>query len=158
LFDNKEEELEELHREYSFEPIPIAELEQEIPYRKFVNPISAVAMPKDGFRNLHVGNKINFLDIEGMNYSIQLKGVQPMNGSNSFFAEVDTVDGVNYPTIVTVGNDGSGYIHLSTSKGIYEIELKDGKGYVYRSKDIHKALGDENKPDFLVKKQTENID
>ncbi len=153
---NLEEELEDLHKERSFEPLSVAELSQEMPYREFVEPVTAVVMPKEEFQDLHVGNKINFMDIEGMNYSVELKGVEPMNGSSSYFGKIESSDGMKYSTIVTIGEDGSGYIHLATSKGVYEIELKDGKGYVYRSRDINRALGDKKSDDFLVKKLSQN--
>ena len=156
--NNLEEELEDLHKEYSFEPISTAEVSQDFPPKKFVKPVGAISMPKEEFENLHVGNKINFVDIEGMNYSLELKGVEPMDGSNSFFGEVESSDGMHYQTIVTVGEDGSGYIHLATSKGVYEIELKNGKGYVYRSSDIQKGMGDEKEDDFLVKKFNKNME
>ena len=156
--NNIDEELEDLHQEYSFESVSVAELSQEIPPREFVEPVSAVVMPKDEFTTLHVGNKISFPDIEGMNYSVELKGVEPMDGSNSFFGEIESPEGISYTTIVTVGDDGTGYIHLATSKGVYEIELKNGKGYVYRSHDIHEGMGDDKKDDFITKKFTQNME
>ena len=153
--NNMEEEMKRLHQEYSFEPLSVSELSQELPPRKLVKPVTALAMSKDEFKNLHVGNKISFVDIEGMNYSVELKSVDPMNGSSSFFGKIKSADGMSYRTIVTVGDDGSGYIHLATSKGVYEIELKDGKGYVYRSSDIQRGMGDQKEDDFIVMKQSE---
>jgi hypothetical protein len=108
-------------------------------------------MDEQEFADLHVGNRVTFLDIEGSSYSSEIKSVEPMDGSSSFFGAIS--DGaIEYPTVITVGEDGSGYIHLGTPEEIYEIELQNGMGYVYKSRDIHHKLSDESQDDVIIKK------
>lgn len=135
FIDNKEQELEALHKKLYFENISIEEMALSFPYRADVMPVAALSMEKNEFLNMHVGNELVFADIENMRYSTLLHAVEPMDGSQSLFGKMEE-DGAQYPSIITIGEDGIGYIYLSTPRGSYQMELHNGRGYVYRGRDI----------------------
>jgi len=150
FINNIDEELSKLHEVFYFESVSIDEMALEVAHREFVSPIAALKMDVKEFQNLHVGNKIVFANIDNMDYEATIEGVEPMQGSQSLFAHIEEY-GTKYPCIITIGEDGSGYIHLSTPKGAYEIELKNAKGYIYKSSEIRHVLSDENIDDVVKK-------
>jgi len=141
FIDHLQEELEHLHQKVRLEIIPIEEIEESYPPRKYIQPKAALSVDQKRLENLHVGSFLIVPDIDNNEIAIKIDGAKLMDGSSSYFGSF-ALNGVYYPSIITIGEDGSSYIHLQAPQGSYEIELLEGKGYIYKSEEIHAALDD----------------
>jgi len=135
-------------KELTVEPIDTTEAKEYIEPRKFVKPIAALHIDMQELTTLEPDDTINIPSIEDNDYQIKVENVEENKNLKSIFGSFDD-EGVHYSTVITVDKDG-GYMTLNTPKGIYEVEIDQGYGYIYHSSDIRRALSDESKTDNQI--------
>ncbi len=113
--------------------------------RRNITPITAIEIET---KQLKKNDILKLPDIEGVDYEITITSIQT-NASSITSTGSFTDEGIKYSTTITQSNNES-FITLSTPKGTYEIETKNGVGYIYNTQDIRKHLQKGIKDDVII--------
>jgi len=113
-----------------------------------VEPIKAVSVDENSLVKINKGDVFELPLLGNSVYNVKVdQKVQNKNGSVTITGNL--VENNNYSVIMTKGKERT-FMTVSTPDGSYEVEIKNGEGYVYSVKDIEKKRIDYNKPDTLV--------
>jgi hypothetical protein len=113
--------------------------------RRNITPITAIEIET---KQLKKNDILKLPDIEGVDYEITITSIQT-NASSITSTGSFTDEGIKYSTTITQSNNES-FITLSTPKGTYEIETRNGVGYIYSTQDIRKHLQKGTKDDVII--------
>ena len=116
--------------------------------RKNITPLTAIEMETQQLQKLKKNDTLKLPDIEGVDYEVTITSIQK-NASSVTSTGSFTDEGIRYSTTITQSNKES-FITLSTPKGTYEIETRNGVGYIYRIQDIRQHLQKGNKNDVII--------
>jgi len=131
-----------------FEKVDIDILKDYMPIKDGIKPILAVKISKDSIKNLKIGDKIvlPYIDNEYEAKVIQKKINK--NGDVSIIGKILDTQQENYSIILSEGKQYSfGTINLPNQS--LEIELFDGRGYIYSVNEIDNNWIDYSKDDFI---------
>ncbi len=131
-----------------FEKVDIDILKDNMPIKDGIKPILAVKISKDSIKNLKIGDKIvlPYIDNEYEAKVIQKKINK--NGDVSIIGKILDTQQDNYSIILSEGKQYSfGTINLPNQS--LEIELFDGRGYIYSVNEIDNNWIDYSKDDFI---------
>jgi len=113
-----------------------------------IEPLSAISIEKNIISNSKVGDIIVLPSIDGSYYEMIIKGKnKSAMGNVSIYGDY-MENGIAYHSILTEGKQSS-YISMTTPEGTYEVNLINGKGYVYSSVDIENKKIDYTKSDTI---------
>jgi len=134
---------------FIYETITIEEAELKVQARKNITPIAAIEMRDYSIGTLQPDDTLLMPDIEGIDYTIKVTNVVK-NSDGSITATGSYSDeGIRYTTTITRSQKVS-FINLSTAQGSYEIETRNGVGYIYKTQSIRKQMQDTHLDDRIV--------
>jgi len=137
------------HARILYKTLPLEEAHMISKQKRHITPVVAIHLDASTFENIQKGETLTLPDIEGLDYTLTVIDVQTYaNGASSTTANyVD--EGVTYTTTITHSKSET-FITLATAQGLYEIETKQGTGYVYDSSNIRKQMQRPNTNDVIV--------
>jgi hypothetical protein len=143
----KQEELEKEVKDIIVEA-DIEEVKEHFPTKKGISPLIAIAMPKGVVSQLNIGDKISLPYMGSGEYEATITSkTTHKNGSVSITGNLDDL-GNDYSIVLTEGKNMS-FGTINTPDGTFEIESKNGEGYVYSTNSIDNKWIDYSKSDTL---------
>jgi len=143
----KQEELEKEVKDIIVEA-DIEEVKEHFPTKKGISPLIAIAMPKGAVSQLNIGDKISLPYMGSGEYEATITSkTTHKNGSVSITGNLDDL-GNDYSIVLTEGKNMS-FGTINTPDGTFEIESKNGEGYVYSTNSIDNKWIDYSKSDTL---------
>jgi len=119
--------------------IAIDDLKISLPPREDVKPVMAIAMNSEKVLHLTIGDEIEIPLPNGVYRAIiESKKINP-SISLALTGNLEDDDNNNYSITLTQGKR-SVFATVTSPDGAFEIEVKDGKGYIYRTSDIKKNI------------------
>ena len=126
----------------------IEEVKKSFPVKEGINPLIAVEIPKGTIRKLEIGDKVSLPYMGAGEYEATItEKTTHKNGSVSVTGNIFD-SGNQYSVVLTEGKSMS-FGTVTTPNGSFEIETKDGQGYVYSTDTIDKKWIDYTKSDTL---------
>jgi len=132
-----------------YESITFEEASLTTKARKYIKPISAIQMNPHALKQLNIQDTIVLTDIKGFDYPLTVTHIQTNNDGSVTMTASYTDEGIGYTTTMTQ-SDNEGFISLATAQGLYEIETRNGVGYVYKTDDIRKQMQDTSLSDVIM--------
>lgn len=136
--------------ENAFRVVETEEMSTVMRHKKKVKPLSAFKVEKGIIRSLRVGDTIILPEINDVSYELKVEkfAIERKSKSVTLTASIEGEDDI-YQALLTEGTSGYAYITVNSSSGIFEMEIYNGNGYIYNSKDIKNAMIDYSKTDAL---------
>ena len=132
----------------------IEEVKKSFPTKEGVSPLIAVEIPKGTVSKLNIGDKILLPYMGTGEYEATItEKTTHKNGSVSVTGNLDD-SGNQYSVVLTEGKNMS-FGTVTTPNGSFEIETKNGQGYVYSTDSIDQKWIDYTKSDTLESHQHE---
>jgi len=126
----------------------IEEVKKSFPSKEGVSPLIAVEIPKGSVSKLNIGDKILLPYMGAGEYEATItEKITHKNGSVSVTGNLDDL-GNQYSVVLTEGKNMS-FGTVTTPNGSFEIEAKNGQGYVYSTDTIDQKWIDYTKSDTL---------
>jgi len=113
-----------------------------------VKPISAVHLEQGVIKQAQVGDIILLPAIDGTNYELEVTQRSISNNGNISINGMFEENGITYHSIITEGGN-TALLSFNAPTGSYEVELENGLGYMYLSKDIENERIDYSKSDVI---------
>lgn len=142
-------ELSTSHTHIFYETLSFDEAILTTKPRKNIQPIEAISLRDTDIESVKVHDKLTLPNIEGDDYTIIISAIIKNSDGSSSLTGVFKDEGISYTTTMTKSTHSS-YVTLSTPQGTYEIETRDGVGYIYKTSDIRKHLQKPNVNDVIV--------
>jgi len=115
---------------------------------KGIEPLSAISMEKGSIAQSKIGDTLVLPSIDGNSYEIIVKDKSlSATGNISIYGDY-MENGITYHSVLTEGKEAS-FISMTTPTGTYEINLLQGKGYIYSSAEIENKKIDYTKSDTI---------
>ncbi len=131
-----------------FSPFTIIDIDEVKSIKKSdINPILAVSVDGDNLLNANIGDVVELPTIGGSNYQVMITD-KKRNKSGSITISGNLVEDEKYSAVLTGSKKGL-YGSITTPNGAYEIEIQNGKGYIYSVEDIEKKRVDDSKSDEI---------
>jgi len=145
---------EDVKIDNAFESVDIDTMKYEIPHKKGVEPIAAFTYKPGTIKTLRKGDSIILPEINNIKYELKVtKTKLNQDGSKTVTANIDGGNSVNF-ALLTEGKN-TAFMTLNSPEGVYQVEIFNGKGYVYNSRDIAHAYIDYSKSDEVYPPHTE---
>lgn len=126
----------------------INEIKNKLPLKKGVTPIIGVEIAKNSITQLKVGDTIALPYMGSGEYEAKIENkTTHANGSVSVSGHL--LDSNNQYSVVLTEGKNSSFGTVTTPNGSFEIETKDGQGYVYSTDEIDQEWIDHSKGDTL---------
>jgi len=127
----------------------MADVEKVFPSKEGITPMVAIEMPKNSIKKLNIGDTVSLPNMGNGQFDAKITSkTTHKNGSVSVTGNlVDS--GTQYSVVLTEGKNMT-FGTVTTPNGSFEIEAKNGQGYVYATSDIDKGWIDYGKEDVLV--------
>jgi len=127
----------------------IDEVQKELPIKEGITPVASIKIPKNSIKNLNIGDTVSLPYMGNGQFDAKISDKQiHKNGSVTVTGNLVDSD-KEYSVVLTEGKSMS-FGTITTPNGSFEIETKNGVGYVYSTDDIDKKLIDYSKKDTLV--------
>jgi len=123
------------------------EVEKVMSKKQGIEPLFAIKIEKDSIHKIEIGESLSLGYMGDYEAKISNKIVHK-NGSVSITGNLVNSDN-NYMVVLTEGKS-SVFGTVTTPDGAYELETKDGQGYVYAVNDIDSRWIDYSKSDTLI--------
>jgi len=129
--------------------LSMEEVQENFPSKEGIKPVIAIELPKNSIAKLNVGDTVALPYMGNGEFEAKItKKSKHKNGSVTVSGNlIDT--GNQYSVVLTEGKNMS-FGTITTPNGSFEIETKNGQGYVYSTDAIDKAWIDYGKKDTLV--------
>ena len=129
------------------------EKEENFPSKNGIIPVTAIEMPKNSIAKLNIGDTVSlpYMGTGQFDAKITTKTTHK-NGSITVTGNLVDSDS-QYSVVLTEGNNMS-FGTVTTPHGSYEIEVKNGQGYVYSTDSIDNEWVDDSKKDTLIPMDT----
>ena len=128
--------------------LSMEEVQRNFPSKEGIKPIIAIELPKNSIAKLNIGDTVALPYMGDGEFEAKItQKSEHKNGSVTVTGNlIDT--GNQYSVVLTEGKNMS-FGTVTTPNGSFEIETKDGQGYVYSTDEIDKEWIDYNKKDTL---------
>ena len=127
----------------------IEDVEKEFSAKEGVSPLNAIKLPKNSIKNLNVGDTVLLPNMGSGEFEAKItERKRHKNGSVTVTGNL-IGSGNQYSVVLTEGQNMS-FGTVNTPNGSFEIETRNGVGYVYSTDDIDRAYIDHSKSDVLV--------
>ena len=125
------------------------DIEKEFSSKEGVSPLIAIKLPKNTIKNLNVGDTVVLPNMGNGEFEAKITEKKiHKNGSVTVLGNL--IDSGNqYAVVLTEGKNMS-FGTVNTPNGSFEIETRNGVGYVYSTDDIDRAYIDHDKSDVIV--------
>jgi hypothetical protein len=128
--------------------IDLEEVKKTFPTKEGISPLIAVEIPKGTITKLEIGDKISLPYMGAGEYEATItEKTTHKNGSVSVSGNLSD-SGIQYSVVLTEGKNMS-FGTVTTPNGSFEIETKNGQGYVYSTDKIDQKWIDYSKSDTL---------
>jgi hypothetical protein len=128
--------------------IDLEEVKKTFPTKEGISPLIAVEIPKGTITKLEIGDKISLPYMGAGEYEATItEKTTHKNGSVSVSGNLSD-SGIQYSVVLTEGKNMS-FGTVTTPNGSFEIETKNGQGYVYSTDNIDQKWIDYSKSDTL---------
>ena len=125
------------------------EVSKNFPPKEGVKPVTAINLPQHVIANLKIGDTVSLPNMGNGEFNAKITS-KKRHKSGSVTVTGNLVDyGDDYSVVLTEGKKMS-FGTVTTPNGSYEIEARDGQGYVYSTEAIDSARIDDSKEDFLI--------
>ena len=126
----------------------IEEVKKSFPTKEGVSPLIAIEVLKGSIGKLEVGDKVSLPYMGEGEYEATITS-KTLHKNGSVSVSGDIIDSGNkYSVVLTEGKNMS-FGTVTTPNGSFEIETKNGQGYVYSTDSIDKKWIDYSKGDTL---------
>jgi len=126
----------------------IEEVKEHFPTKRGIKPLIAITLPQKTISHLDIGDKVSLPYMGAGEYEATITTkTTHKNGSVTVSGNIDDL-GKGYSVLLTEGKSMS-FGTVTTPDGTFEIESKNGEGYIYSTKDIDKRWIDYSKSDTL---------
>ncbi len=127
---------------------------QDLEQKNGVDPLSAIEINKNSISKVKVGDVIVLPFVDAAKYKAKIsEKIVHNDGSTSIVGDLVNTD-KQYSIVLTEGKHSS-FGSLRTPEGAYEIEVVNGKGYIYSVNEIDNKYIDYNKADVIEIKKKE---
>ena len=141
--DEDEQELKDIMVEADME-----EVKKDFPTKKGISPLIAIDLQKGAISKLEVGDKISLPYMGAGEYEATIT-TKKTHKNGSVTVTGNLIDSGNEYSIVLTEGKNMSFGSVTTPDGTFEIETKDGKGYVYSTTSIDNKWIDYSKSDTL---------
>ena len=125
------------------------EVEKEFSSKEGVSPLRAIKLPKNSIKSLKVGDTVVLPNMGNGEFEAKISEKKThKNGSVTVSGNL-TGSGNQYAVVLTEGKNMS-FGTVTTPNSSFEIETRNGVGYVYSTDDIDRAYIDHSKTDVIV--------
>lgn len=125
------------------------EVSKNFPPKEGVKPVTAINLPQHVIANLKIGDTVSLPNMGNGEFNAKITS-KKRHKSGSVTVTGNLVDyGDDYSVVLTEGKKMS-FGTVTTPNGSYEIEARDGQGYVYSTEAIDSARIDDSKEDVLI--------
>jgi len=125
------------------------EVSKNFPPKEGVKPVTAINLPQHVIANLKIGDTVSLPNMGDGEFNAKITS-KKRHKSGSVTVTGNLVDyGDDYSVVLTEGKNMS-FGTVTTPNGSYEIEARNGQGYVYSTEAIDSARIDDSKEDFLI--------
>lgn len=124
------------------------EIKNKLPLKKGVTPIIGVEIAKNSITQLKVGDTIALPYMGSGEYEAKIES-KTTHANGSVSVSGNLLDSGNQYSVVLTEGKNSAFGTVTTPNGSFEIETKDGQGYVYSTDEIDQAWIDHSKGDTL---------
>ena len=131
-----------------FEEESIDDMKLIVDHMPDVIPVGAVRMQKGMIADIKVGDTLILPSIDGNSYELKVVNRFVSDIGNVSIDGIYMENDIAYHSILTEGKNVS-FVSMNTPIGTYEVELEDGRGYIYAVSDIENAKIDYNKSDVI---------
>jgi len=146
---------EDVKIEDAFKSVDIDTMKYEMPHKKGVEPIAAFTYKPGTIKALRKGDSIVLPEINNIKYELKVtKTKLNEDGSKTVTATIEGGNSVDF-ALLTEGKN-TAFMTLNSPEGVYQVEIFNGKGYVYNSRDIAHAYIDFSKSDEVYPPHTEH--
>lgn len=126
----------------------MSDVEKAFPSKKGIKPVVAINLPQNSIKGLKVGETISLPNMGDGQFDAKVAN-KTTNNNGSVTIAANIIDtGNQYSVVLTEGKNMT-FGTVSTPNGSFEIEVKDGIGYIYDTDDIDNAWIDYGKTDTL---------
>ncbi len=126
-------------------------VEKKFSSKEEVLPLIAIKLPKNTIKNLNVGDTVVLPNMGNGEFEAKITE-KKTHKNGSVTVSGNLIDSGNqYAVVLTEGKNMS-FGTVNTPNGSFEIETRNGVGYVYSTDDIDRAYIDHNKTDVLIPK------
>lgn len=148
---------EDVKVEDAFEYVSVDDLNVELPHRENVEPIGAFMLKVGTIKNLRKGDSIVLPEINNVEYELKVtERTTNADGSITSTAKIEGEDSINFSLMTE--SDNTAFMTINSAEGTFQVEVFDGKGYVYAMNDIKQANIDYTKTDELNIPSSEDHD
>ena len=125
------------------------EVEKSFPLKEGITPVSAINLPQQSIANLNVGDIVSLPNMGTGEFNAKINTKKThKNGSVTLTGNL--VDSGNkYAVVLTEGKNMS-FGTVTTPNGSFEIETRNGVGYVYATDAIDRAYIDHTQTDVII--------
>ena len=131
-----------------FEEESIDDMKLIVEHMPDVMPVGAVRMQKGMIADIKVGDTLTLPSIDGNSYELKVVKRFVSDIGNVSIDGIYMENDIAYRSILTEGKNVS-FVSMNTPIGTYEVELQDGRGYIYAVSDIENAKIDYSKSDVI---------
>lgn len=126
----------------------LKEIEKKFAPKEGITPVTGIEIFKGTISNLKVGDKVTLPYMGTGEYEAEISSkTTHANGSVSVTGNL--LDGTNQYSVVLTEGKNTTFGTVTTPDGSFEIETKDGQGYVYSTDEIDKKWIDHSHSDAL---------
>lgn len=123
------------------------EVEKNFSSKQGINPVIAVNIPKNSISTLSIGDTVSLPYMGSAQFDAKIAS-KKTHANGSVTVSGNLVDNKQYSVVLTEGKNMS-FGTVATPNGSYEIETRNGQGYVYSTDEIDREWIDYGKGDTL---------
>lgn len=142
-------EVKDLMTETSME-----EVEKNFASKQGITPVIAVDIPQNSIATLNIGDTVSLPYMGSAQFDAKIAS-KKTHANGSVTVTGNLVDNKEFSVVLTEGKNMS-FGTVTTPNGSFEIETKDGQGYVYATDDIDQEWIDYGQSDTLNPEENHN--
>ncbi len=135
-------------------PLSLDEV-KNLPLKEGITPLTAIQLTKNTIKKLKVGDRISLPQLGDGQFDANITSkIVHKNGAISVSGNLLDTYG-HYSVVLTEGKNMI-FGTINTPSGSFEIEVKDGSGYIYATQTIDENWIEYEKDDFLIPNHQSN--
>ena len=127
----------------------MADVEKNFPSKEGIKPVTAIEMSKNSVAKLNIGDTVSLPYMGTGQFDAKITS-KTTHKNGSVTVSGNLVDSNSGHSVVLTEGKNMTFGTVTTPNGSYEIEVKNGQGYVYSTDEIDKKWIDYGKSDTLT--------
>lgn len=127
----------------------MADVEKNFPSKEGIKPVTAIEMSKNSVAKLNIGDTVSLPYMGTGQFDAKITA-KTTHKNGSVTVSGNLVDSNSGHSVVLTEGKNMTFGTVTTPNGSYEIEVKNGQGYVYSTDEIDKKWIDYGKSDTLT--------